>query len=139
VKRCGIQGAVRTRGDEGFTLVEVLAAFLVLSLSLSVLYQSFITASLGEARVADQEAAALFAESLLDRIGTDIPLVPGRIQGSFRGMKYHWELTIKSSSLVEGEARSRRGIFPYDVEIKILARDRKKDLLHVETIKLGKR
>lgn len=126
------------RGEEGFTLVEVLVSFLILSLSLGVLYQSFATSSLGLSRVNEREQAAALAESLFARIGTDIPLSVGTREGDFDLRPFHWRVKISSSDLLEKQERTRRGLYPYDVEAEVMGGERSVVLAEFHTVRLGR-
>ncbi len=65
----------------GFTLIEVVVAFAILALSLAALYRSFAVTLRGGARVERREHALLLAQSLLARVGRDLRLEVGRVQG----------------------------------------------------------
>jgi len=61
----------------GMTLIEVLVAFVVLSVTMAVILQIF-TGGMRNARMADSYSRAVFlAESRLAAVGTERPLLPG--------------------------------------------------------------
>lgn len=68
-------------GDAGFTLIEVLVAFLIASLVLAAALDA--TASgLRQMRAAqDVRVATMLAESTLARLGADLPVEPGIREG----------------------------------------------------------
>lgn len=75
----------------GFSLLEVIVAFSILSLSLGVLMQIF-SGSLNNATVArDQTEATLVAQSLLAVAGVDSELMPGEARGR-HGERFYWQL-----------------------------------------------
>jgi type II secretion system protein I len=78
----------------GFTLIEVLVALTILSVSLAVLLQVFGTNldRINESR-AETTAAAL-TQSLLAEAGKTIPLRPGDSNGDF-GNGYRWRLRVE--------------------------------------------
>ncbi len=81
------------RGQEGFTLLEVLAAFLVFSLLFAVIMQ-VVSASLGNTRLSGNlTQAALYAQSKMDLLGIDAPVEEGSDSGEFDD-KYSWEIQI---------------------------------------------
>jgi len=69
-------------GDAGFTLLEVLTAFAILGLAFGVSV-AVIGPSLTRLRAdAEERSATMYAESMLARVGADIPLVDGRLTGT---------------------------------------------------------
>ena len=129
----------RANREDGFTLVEVLVSFLILSLSLGVLYQSFVTSSRGLARVSERETAAALAQTLLERIGTDIPLAVGTREGDFDLEGFSWRISVKTSDLVAGQDRARRGLYPYEIEAEVIGGEREQTISRFNTLKLGRK
>lgn len=70
------------RRQAGFSLLEVLIAFAILSLSLGVLLQIFARALDGAALSADYQRAVALAEAKLQAIGSDLPLRAGHYGGA---------------------------------------------------------
>jgi general secretion pathway protein I len=77
----------------GFSLLEVLVAFVVLALVLGVLMQIFSGGIRNTNRATHHQEAILLAKSKLASVGIEIPLQLGEITGSF-GKRYHWKLNI---------------------------------------------
>lgn len=77
----------------GFTLLEVLLAFLVFALSFAVTLEILSGAIRNTTRAKESTEAALIAQSLMDQVGFDIPLRTG---ASFTGEEgnYHWSVDI---------------------------------------------
>ena len=81
------------RAAQGFTLIEVLVAFMILTLSLSVLLRIF-SGGLNNVSVAgDYAQAVLLAESQLAVAGRSEPLVVGQSYGEY-GDRFRWRRTI---------------------------------------------
>lgn len=79
----------------GFTLLEVLAAFVILALSYVVL-GDLVAGALRNTRIAAEYDAALsHARTKLDELGADLPLSPGREVGEIAGTPFHWEIGIE--------------------------------------------
>jgi len=66
----------------GFTLIEILIAFAILVVSLAVLLQSFSSSLDAVTRTERATSAILLARSIMDRVGTEIPLIPGEHSGN---------------------------------------------------------
>lgn len=95
----------RTDRDEGFTLLEMLIAFLILSTALVVANQSVSSAvralsTSREIRVADQLVSAILAESLVKR-GTVIGDEAG---GTYEGYSWRISRTLVSGDAIDGQA-----------------------------------
>lgn len=82
------------RRQQGFTLLEVIVAFALLALALSLLLGSLSGASRQVRESADGSRATLHAQSLLAQLGAGEALQPGRRQGSFEGDRYRWQLDV---------------------------------------------
>lgn len=80
--------------QSGFTLLEVIVAFALLALALSLLLGSLSGASRQVRDSADSSRATLHAQSLLAQLGAGEALQPGRRQGSFEGDRYRWQLDV---------------------------------------------
>ena len=91
--RCGIHGMKSRSG--GFTLLEVLLAFLVFSLSFAVILEILSGSMRSTTRARTYSEAALLAQSLVDMVGTDIPLEEGTMAGEAPG-GYDWTLSISA-------------------------------------------
>jgi general secretion pathway protein I len=77
----------------GFTLLEMLAAFVIFAIGFSVMME-LASSSLRNARNgAELTEAALWAQSKLDVAGLDKALAPGSEVGEF-DRKYRWEMNI---------------------------------------------
>ncbi|HVK51749.1 MAG TPA: prepilin-type N-terminal cleavage/methylation domain-containing protein [Pseudoxanthomonas sp.] len=82
------------RRQRGFTLLEVIIAFALLGLALTLLLGSLSGAS-KQVRAADQATrAALHGQSLLAQLGVGERLQPGRSEGEFEGGRYRWQLQV---------------------------------------------
>ena len=144
--RSGTDGRRPTRGRRrpsraaGFTLVEVLIAFVILALALGALLPGFATGlrSLGAAD--GYTTAALLAESRLAAVGVEEPLAAGTTEGEFEN-GFRWRLDVVPLD----EEIDPEGVLPvraYDVVLTVswdggYGRDERS--ITLETLRLGPR
>ncbi len=81
------------RRQEGFSLLEVLVAFVILSISLGVLLQVFATGLRNAGTADDYTQATLYAESILATIGRETPLSEGQHSGPIND-RFSWRSTV---------------------------------------------
>jgi general secretion pathway protein I len=79
----------------GFTLIEVILAFALLALALTLLLSTLSGASRQVHDAADASRAALHAESLLATFDGGDLLAPGTQDGSFEQGRYRWRLEVQ--------------------------------------------
>lgn len=85
--------AARAR-QRGFTLIEVIVAFALLALALTMLLGT-LSGAAQQVRAADRSGrAALHAQSLLDQTGVGEALQPGHSDGEFDEGRYRWSLDV---------------------------------------------
>jgi general secretion pathway protein I len=85
--------AARSR-QGGYTLIEVIVAFALLALGLSLLLGTLSGAARQVRWAGDAGRAALYAQSLLEQVGVGEALQPGQSEGDVDGGRYHWSLTV---------------------------------------------
>ena len=84
---------MRARKNRGMTLIEVLVAFVILSLAMGVIMQIFF-GGMRNARLADGYSRAVFlAQSKLAAVGVEQPLMAGDANGQL-GADMRWRITI---------------------------------------------
>lgn len=81
------------RRSRGYTLVEVLVAFLILAMALTVLLRIFSSGLRNVGIASDYAAATLIAESRLAATGIGEPLVPGET-GGLDAQRFSWTRTV---------------------------------------------
>ncbi len=90
----GRSGPSPTACQGGFTLVEILAAFVVFALLFATMLQ-VLSGSLNNTRRAESHSeAALWARSKMAAVGIDPPVEEGRWEGEFDD-EYAWEIEIR--------------------------------------------
>lgn len=85
---------VRMAACRGYTLIEVLVAFAILALALTLLLGT-LSGAARQVKWADEAGrAALHAQSLLAGVGVAEALQPGRRTGTFEDGHYRWALDV---------------------------------------------
>ncbi len=128
------------RASRGFTLLEVMLAFVVFALSFATVLEIMAGSMRSVRRASDDTQAALYAQSIIELVGTEIPLE----QGEFSGIgldRYQWQLGISLYAFSDEEVRTQEladmsGIELYQIDLDIdwLSGRRQRDL-HFSTIR----
>jgi general secretion pathway protein I len=84
--------------QHGFSLLEILVAFSILAVSLTILLNIFAKGVTTAGVAEDYTAAVQIAESLMAKTGVEKPLQAGRLSGVEHG-KYHWRVMVQPSGL----------------------------------------
>lgn len=104
--------------NRGMTLIEVLVAFVVLSVTMAVILQIF-TGGMRNARLADGYSRAVFlAESRLAAVGLERSLTPGEESGQV-GHYLQWRVSV--FPIDDGGAADRQ-LLPvrlYEVQVRV--------------------
>jgi len=79
---------MNARFTQGFTLIEMVIAFAILGMTLTVLYGSFENAMLRTRHDARLSEGTMLAQSLLSRAGSEWPLIDGTHDGKTNGYSY---------------------------------------------------
>lgn len=82
------------RAQRGYSLIEVIVAFALLALALTLLLGTLSGATRQVRWSGDAGRAALHAQSLLDQVGVGEPLRPGQSDGEFDDGRYRWTLAV---------------------------------------------
>lgn len=82
------------RHQRGFTLIEILVAFMILALSLTVIFRIFSGGLRNVALSEDYARAVLVAESQLSAIGVSEPLESGVTSGKWDA-RFRWERVVE--------------------------------------------
>ena len=87
------QAPVTARRSGGFTLLELLLAFMVFALSFAVVLEILSGSMRNTVRARHFTEAAMTAQSIMDQVGVVIPLEVG-FQGNGDAGGYRWDLEI---------------------------------------------
>jgi general secretion pathway protein I len=91
--------------QQGFTLVELVAAFVIFALGFGVLLQILSTCLHMTTQSSDYTRVALWAQSLLDTQGVGDPLQEGSYSGKF-DERYSWQLNVQKLPPPEDEPQA---------------------------------
>lgn len=92
--------------QRGYSLLEVIVAFALLALALTLLLGS-LSGAARQVHDADQRTRAmLHAQSLLAAAGVEAPLEAGRTQGEWEDGRYRWDLQVEPYVDARVDARS---------------------------------
>ena len=106
-----------SRSRNGFTLLEVLVAFAVLTVTLGVLLNIFSLAIRTTQTVQDQQKAVLLAESKLAELDAGLTLRPGMERGDF-DQRFEWETRVEefdSRALLDNQSM----LIPYRLSVVV--------------------
>lgn len=99
--------AARRRAP-GFTLLEVLVALIVFALVFGILAQILRTGLRQSATAETSATATLLARSQLARVGTELPIEAGEIEGEADGMRWRTAIELVRSATEETELAAYR-------------------------------
>lgn len=78
----------------GFTLLEVLVAFVLAAIGIVALIQAFAGGLRNLGKMDEIVMAAMVAESRLAEVGILYPVAVGEMEGVEDGDKYHWRISV---------------------------------------------
>lgn len=123
----------------GFTLIEILIAFTILAVSLTVLLQAFSFGLRGLGVAEASATAVMHAQSKLDELGTSIPLEEGQQEGEFSD-GFRWTTVVRPHRPDAGFDPSlvpTLPAIPYEVDVTV-SWDQGKSIT-LKTLRLGAR
>ncbi len=107
------------RGRRGFSLIEVLVAFVIMALTLSVLFQIFGT-GLRTTDTADAYVqAGMLAQARLVLAADQPPLRAGQQQGRFEGTPFGWEQRVAPADTAALGLPAAEGFATYRVTVRV--------------------
>ena len=128
----------------GFTLLEVMLAFVIFALSFATVLEIMAGSMRSVGRASDDTEVALLAQSLMDLVGTEIPVEEGEYSDT--GMdRYNWQMSIslydavgesETVGLSTQELADNSGIELYRVDLYLdWETGRRQRELHFSTIR----
>jgi general secretion pathway protein I len=106
------------RRQQGFSLIEILVAFVILAMSLTVIFRIFSGGLRNVALSEDYAQAVLVAESQLSAIGVSEPLEPGVTSGEW-GDRFRWQRTVEHYQPWEQDKELTAPLQGYHVTVNV--------------------
>ena len=108
-----------SKTSQGFSILEILVAFVVMALVVGTLLQLFGT-SMRNVVLADEYSFAVqVAESRMQAVGTEIPVEEGNVTGTEEGSGYQWTVNMEPVELDEEQETFSLSIQPYQVTVVV--------------------
>ena len=109
---------MKPKCNSGFTLIEVLIAFAILALVLGVVFRTLSTGLSHERTAGLVTARVLEARSILERLGADLALEEGTIEGRLATGE-PWTLTVSLLEPAAGDEIDPGPLSAYLAELSI--------------------
>ncbi|MEO8133170.1 MAG: prepilin-type N-terminal cleavage/methylation domain-containing protein [Betaproteobacteria bacterium] len=87
---------ISARSQRGFTLLEILVAFVVLAAAVSVLYQTFSTGMQSVHALAGYSEAIGLAQAKLEGLGLEVPIKEGEESGTTDDRRFSWNIVVRA-------------------------------------------
>jgi general secretion pathway protein I len=130
-----------TRPQRGFTLVEVVVAFLLLSLVLATGFELFTSGMRRAIDIEERSQALAIAQTQLAGTGIEQPLKEGSASGQSEDGKYRWTVTVARSQegAPEGNQPLQTAYGLYRIEVVVAWRgaDERDHTFSLATLELG--
>lgn len=113
---------VRLRGScrcRGFSLIEVLVAFMILAMAVTVLFRIFGGGLRNVGMTAGYAQAVAIAESELAAAGVTEPLREGEAQGQSEDRRFHWRRVVQPMDPWGSELQPVGGVALFRVDVQV--------------------
>jgi prepilin-type N-terminal cleavage/methylation domain-containing protein len=107
-----------TQAERGFTLIEILVALAILGLILASFAGVVSGRSLAAGRMDGETQALLYARSMMERLGRDLPLSPGEAGGPIAGGG-QWRLRVRPTDGLGPAPAPAAGFATYVVALTV--------------------
>ena len=105
----------KTAKQQGFTLLEIMVAFVIMGLVVGTLLQLFGSAMRSVALADEHSFAVQVAESQMEAVGSEIKVEKTTVSGQEEGTAYKWAVTMQPIELDEKQEEFSLSIEPYQV------------------------
>jgi general secretion pathway protein I len=128
-----------SRRQSGFTLLEVLVAFVLAAIGIVALIQAFAGGLRNLGKMDEYVMAAMVAESRLAEIGILYPVAEGEMEGVEEGDKYRWHVLVSPYEDPDGlvvATEQSPGLFLVEVEVN-WAGARRPGVFRLQSLRAG--
>jgi general secretion pathway protein I len=124
--------------QQGFSLLEVLVAFVVMGLVVGTLLQLF-GASMRSVALSDEYSFAVqVAESRLAAVGSEIKVEQGNVSGEEKGSGYHWNVGMEPIKADEKTEKLQVALQMYRVDVTVTWKSGEKPReFHLSSLRFG--
>ena len=132
----------RARSQSGFTLLEVVVAFVVLALVLTVVFEVFSTWLSRTASLSEQSQALAIAQSRLAAVGLEEAIKEGEAAGESADRRFRWRVRVErySAADVPGTPiQSTYALYRAESSVAWTGPDGREHALSVANLQLGPR
>lgn len=111
--------SAHSKSAQGFSLLEILVAFVMMALVVGTLLQLF-GSSMRNVALSDEYSFAIqIAESRLQAVGSEIKVEQGSERGSEEGTPYNWVVEMEPVELHEDQEDFSLSVQPYRVSVVV--------------------
>lgn len=107
----------RPSQQQGFTLLEIMVAFVITGLVVGTLLNLFGSAMQSAALADEYSFAVQVAESRMDAIGSEIKVEKNTVTGQEEGTPYKWAVNMQPIQLDDKQDEFSLSIEPYQVTV----------------------
>ena len=130
------------RRQRGFTLIEIVVAFVVLSLVLVTSFEIFTGGMRRASDLEDYSRALVLAQGKLAAAGTEEPYKEGELAGDSEDRRFHWVVSTRRTdegAPPAGQPTSNNPYALYRVDVRVgwAGADTKERSLALSTLGLG--
>lgn len=112
-------GSVFYKRTQGFSILEILIAFVVMALVVGSLLRLFGTSVRNVALADEYSFAVQIAESRMQTVGTEIPVEKGSVNGEEQNTGYRWVVAMEPVELDEEQESFSLSVQPYQVNVVV--------------------
>jgi general secretion pathway protein I len=132
----------RARSQSGFTLLEVVVAFVVLSLVLTVVFEIFSTWLSRTSSLSEQSQALAIAQSRLAAVGLEEAVKEGEAAGESEDRRFRWRLRVErygERADPSSPLQSTYSLYRAESSVAWVGADGKEHALSIANLQLGPR
>ena len=108
------------RGERGFTLIEVVVAFVLLALVMSTAFEIFSAGLSRAGQLEERSRALVIAQSRMASVGVEETLKEGETSGESEDRKYQWVVSVKRSGEGEDAGKPAPSVYSlYRIDVRV--------------------